>query len=69
MQRRGVSLNMRKGQNESYCVFLRIVSFHVENGGSCALLGNRDSPTLEMQFFVTIVYFVLSVYETRLITR
>ena len=37
--------------------------------GSCALLGNQNSLTLEMQFFVTIADFVLSLYENWLIAR
>ena len=45
---------------EYVLVFLKNVFFLEQNGGSCALLGNRDSPTLEMKFSITIVDFVLS---------
>ena len=43
-------------------VFLGISPF-LSIIGSYALLGNHDSPTLKMQFFVTIVDFFLSLYE------
>ena len=37
--------------------------------GLCALLGNHDSPTFEVQFLVTIVVLVLALYDTWLIAR
>ena len=54
---------------EYFCFFLEKMSPFMRVMGSCALLGNLDSPTIEMQFFVTIINFVLSLYEIWLIAR
>ena len=51
--------------NANLCVFLREMSPFTRRMGSCALLGNRDRLHISrMQFFVNIVPFVLSLYET-----
>ena len=54
--------------------FLILIGFSCEisplmsRKDSCALLGNRESSTLLVQILVTIVLFVLSSYETWLMT-
>ena len=41
----------------------------MSSGGSRALLGNIERPIFELQYLVTIVVLVLSLYETWLIAR
>ena len=69
----------REGRGLRYVIYeqpvLKMLMFSKEMSpfmitiGSCALLGNQVRPTLEMQFFVTIVESVLSLFETWLIAE
>ena len=53
---------------ENFCVFLRNFSFHEQNGFMCIVRKSGQS-NFRHAVFVTIVDFVLSLYETWLIAR